>query len=61
MRQKIALPGGILIANPVPAKSEIPAGEMATYIEQATSEAAIESITGKAVTPWLLGADTETY
>ena len=54
MRQNIALQGGMLIANPVPADSEIPADEMATYIEQATDEAAKEGVTGKAVTPWLL-------
>ena len=54
MRQNIKLEGGMLIANPVPADSEIPADEMAIYIDQATSEAATEGVTGKAVTPWLL-------
>ena len=54
MRQSIELEGGILIANPVPAISEIPADEMAVHIEQATREAANEGVKGKAVTPWLL-------
>ncbi|TCD14520.1 pseudouridine-5'-phosphate glycosidase [Oricola cellulosilytica] len=47
--------GGVLIANPVPASDEIPLDEMSTHIEQAVDEAAKAGVTGKAVTPWLLG------
>lgn len=54
MRQEIKLDGGILIANPVPANDEIPAAEMAIYIDQATTEAAASGVSGKSVTPWLL-------
>jgi pseudouridylate synthase len=48
--------GGILVANPIPAADEIPAGEMRPAIEAAVADAAREGITGKAVTPYLLGA-----
>lgn len=47
--------GGILITNPVPAASEIPLDEMSELIAQAQKEAADKGISGKDVTPWLLG------
>lgn len=46
--------GGVVVANPIPASDEIPAAEMASYIETAIAQAAAERIAGKAVTPWLL-------
>ena len=46
--------GGLLVANPVPADDEIPAGEMATVIAQAVVEAEAAGVVGKQVTPWLL-------
>jgi pseudouridylate synthase len=53
-RQALGLGGGVLIANPVPENHEIPAGEMAGYIEAAQKAAVAQNITGKAVTPFLL-------
>ncbi|QPC93442.1 pseudouridine-5'-phosphate glycosidase [Mesorhizobium sp. INR15] len=54
-RQALGLGGGVLIANPVPENHEIPAGEMAGYIEAAQKAAEALNVTGKAVTPFLLG------
>lgn len=54
MRSKMGLPGGQLIANPIPKESEIPAATLAPIIQQATEEAEMQGITGKEVTPFLL-------
>jgi pseudouridine-5'-phosphate glycosidase len=51
----LGLKGGTLIANPVPAEHEIPFETMAAEIEDALRAAANEGVTGKAVTPYLLG------
>jgi pseudouridine-5'-phosphate glycosidase len=47
--------GGMLIANPVPAEAEIPAGAINAHIEAALTKAAARGVEGKAVTPFLLG------
>jgi len=56
VRAKCALgiASGTLIANPMPPADEIPATEMAFYIERAVDESVRAGVTGKAVTPWLL-------
>lgn len=54
-RQALGLGGGMLIANPVPESDEIPADEMAHFIEAAQKSAEVLHIRGKAVTPFLLG------
>jgi pseudouridine-5'-phosphate glycosidase len=54
MRAALGLPGGQLIANPVPLADEIPHAEIAPIIEQALSEAEAQGITAKSVTPFLL-------
>ncbi|MER8662072.1 pseudouridine-5'-phosphate glycosidase [Mesorhizobium sp. M1148] len=54
-RAALGLVGGMLIANPVPQDDEIPADEMAGYIEAAQKAAEAQNVTGKAVTPFLLG------
>lgn len=54
-RQEFGNHGGMLIGNPVPLPNEIPAKEMSTYIEQALKEANMQNISGKDVTPFLLG------
>ncbi|ESY15667.1 pseudouridine-5'-phosphate glycosidase [Mesorhizobium sp. LNJC394B00] len=54
-RAALGLVGGTLIANPVPQDDEIPADEMAGYIEAAQKAAEVQNVTGKAVTPFLLG------
>ncbi|PCJ07604.1 MAG: pseudouridine-5-phosphate glycosidase [Rhodobacteraceae bacterium] len=54
LRQDIGLPGGQLIANPIPKVDEIAADILAPIITQAQSEADSQSVSGKAVTPFLL-------
>ena len=53
-RAALGLPGGQLVANPIPAQDEIPAAELAPVIAQAQADADRHGITGKAVTPYLL-------
>ncbi len=55
MRTEMGLPGGQLIANPIPAADEIPAATLAPVIETALREAREQNIAAKAVTPFLLG------
>ena len=54
MREKLAVPGGQLIANPIPAAAEIPSTTITPMIEQAIDEAHTRGIAGKSVTPFLL-------
>ncbi len=53
-RARLGLPGGQLVANPIPAAAEIPRAEMIPFVEQALAEAAAQGIAAKAVTPFLL-------
>jgi pseudouridine-5'-phosphate glycosidase len=50
----LGLPGGQLVANPIPAEAEIPAAEITPHIDAALAEAAAQGIAAKAVTPFLL-------
>jgi pseudouridylate synthase len=54
MRALLGLPGGQLVANPIPVAAEIPRGEIMPDIEQALAEAEVQGIAAKAVTPFLL-------
>ena len=54
MRGALGLPGGQLVANPIPAEAEIPAETLAPVIAAAQREAEEQGIAGKAVTPFLL-------
>jgi pseudouridylate synthase len=54
MRGRLGLPGGQLVANPVPAADEIPRDEIDPAIAAALAEAAAQGIAAKAVTPFLL-------
>jgi pseudouridine-5'-phosphate glycosidase len=54
MRAALGLPGGQLVANPIPAADEIPAAEMAPVIAKAQADATAHGISGKSVTPYLL-------
>jgi len=58
-RKQLGIVGGVLIGNPVPADSEIPKAEMDIVIKQAIQEADTQGVSGKAVTPWLLGRIVE--
>ncbi len=53
-QRRLGLGGGVLVANPVPAAHEIPAAEIAGFIETAVGDAARSGIGGKAVTPFIL-------
>ena len=54
LRGALELPGGQLVANPIPAEEQIPAEDLAPIIAQAQSEADAQGVTGKEVTPFLL-------
>ena len=54
MRAALGLPGGQLVANPIPAADEIPAETLRPLVEIALTEAAADRIAAKAVTPFLL-------
>ncbi|HYX34355.1 MAG TPA: pseudouridine-5'-phosphate glycosidase [Oligoflexus sp.] len=48
------LKGGVVVANPIPVESEIPAIEIDKTIEEALADAERQGIKGKGVTPFLL-------
>ncbi|WP_372837797.1 pseudouridine-5'-phosphate glycosidase [Phaeovulum sp.] len=54
MRAALGLPGGQLVANPIPPEAEIARAEISPVIERALAEAAAAGIGAKAVTPFLL-------
>lgn len=54
MRAALGLPGGQLVANPIPQPDEIDSATLAPIIAQAQRDAATHGITGKGVTPYLL-------
>ncbi|KPU83837.1 pseudouridine-5'-phosphate glycosidase [Marinosulfonomonas sp. PRT-SC04] len=54
VRRDMGLPGGQLIANPIPLADEIPLAELAPVIAQALLEADQQGIAAKLVTPFLL-------
>jgi pseudouridylate synthase len=54
MRSRLGIPGGQLVANPIPAAAEIPRSEIMPHIEAALVEAEAKGIAAKAVTPFLL-------
>jgi pseudouridylate synthase len=55
LRGALGLAGGQLVANPIPPEAEIPAATLAPVIATALAEAEAQGISGKAVTPFLLG------
>jgi len=54
MRAALGLPGGQLVANPIPAEAEIPRAEIMPFVEAALAESVAQGIAAKAVTPFLL-------
>ena len=54
MRAALGLPGGQLVANPIPVEAEISRAEIMPVVEAALAEAAVQGIAAKAVTPFLL-------
>ncbi|MCX7646569.1 MAG: pseudouridine-5'-phosphate glycosidase [Rhodobacteraceae bacterium] len=59
MRARLGLPGGQLVANPIPAADEIPAADLAPVIARAQAEAEAQGIAAKRVTPFLLSRIAE--
>lgn len=54
MRAALGLPGGQLVANPIPEGDALPAELILPVIDAALAEAAAQGIAAKAVTPFLL-------
>jgi pseudouridylate synthase len=54
VQRELGYPGGTLVVNPIPAADEIPASEIARHIDAALEAARRQSISGKALTPFLL-------
>jgi len=54
LRAHLGLPGGQLVANPIPSADEIRTDVIAPLIAQAQSEADAQGIAGKSVTPFML-------
>ncbi len=54
MRGALGLPGGQLIANPIPGDAEISAAILAPHIDRALADATAQGIAAKSVTPFLL-------
>ncbi len=53
-RAALGIPGGQLVANPIPPADEIASDDLAPVIAQAQDDAVAAGIAGKAVTPFLL-------
>jgi pseudouridine-5'-phosphate glycosidase len=51
----MGLDSGMLVANPIPEEAALPADEIGATIDAALVEAAARGVTGKDVTPFLLG------
>ncbi len=58
-QRALGFPQGILVANPVPAEREIPRATVDGWISTALRDLAPHGISGKAVTPFLLGRIVE--
>ena len=54
MRIRLGLPGGQLVANPIPVSDEIARAQIMPVIETALTEAEAQGISAKNVTPFLL-------
>ncbi len=54
-RVALGLPGGVVVANPIPASAEIPAADIASAIDDALSGASAAGVSGAALTPFVLG------
>ena len=54
MQGRLGMPGGVLVANPIPEADALDAGAMEARIADAVAEAERAGITRKALTPYLL-------
>jgi pseudouridine-5'-phosphate glycosidase len=53
------LPGGLVVAHPIPLEDEIPSAEIGAVIAQALADMDARGISGKDATPYLLGRIVE--
>jgi pseudouridine-5'-phosphate glycosidase len=58
-KRRLDLPGGLLVAVPIPEEMEIPADEIEPFIEQAVAEASERGLRSAEVTPFLLARIAE--
>jgi pseudouridine-5'-phosphate glycosidase len=58
-QRALGLPGGLVVANPVPAAAAMPREEIDAAITTALDEVAAAGVVGKAVTPFLLARVAE--
>ncbi len=56
---ELGLSGGVVVANPIPARDEIPADRIGRIIDQALADMDARGIHGKDATPYLLGRIVE--
>ncbi len=54
-RLDLGLPGGVVVANPIPAEAALPQAEVDSAISTALQAAAAAGLRGAAVTPFVLG------
>jgi pseudouridylate synthase len=54
-RIALGLPGGVVLANPIPIEAELPKADVDRAIESALVDAAANGLRGAAVTPFVLG------
>ena len=54
-RLELGLPGGVVVANPIPENAEIPADELSVAIDEALADAKGRGVSGGALTPFVLG------
>lgn len=58
-RLDLGLPGGVVVANPIPSAAEIPASEIEPALLSALRDADAAGVTGAALTPFVLGRIAE--
>ena len=57
--RELRLPGGVLVANPIPPAAALPADEIDVQIDRAVADAERLGVTRKDLTPYLLGRINE--
>jgi pseudouridylate synthase len=58
-KRSLGLSGGLVVANPIPVRDEIPAEQIAGIIDQALVDMDARGVRGKDTTPYLLGRIVE--
>ena len=58
-RESLGIPGGMLVSNPIRRSAEVPLERVRPWVEDAVAQAVKQGISGKELTPFLLGAVAE--